>query len=32
MQKNRRKRFGFMLKGIYDGLLGRKGSYDKHWK
>lgn len=32
MQKNRRKRLGFMLKGIYDGLLGKKGSYDKHWK
>ena len=32
MQKNRRNRAGFMLKGIYDGLLGRKGPYDQHWK
>lgn len=32
MQKDRHKRIGFMLKGIYDGVLGRKGPYDQHWK
>ena len=32
MQKNRLKRLGFMLKGIIDGVLGRKGPYKSHWK
>jgi len=32
MQKNRRKRLTFMLKGIFDGIIGRKGSYESHWK
>jgi rhamnosyltransferase len=32
MQENRFERLGFMLKGIYDGLLGRKGTYNKHWQ
>jgi rhamnosyltransferase len=32
MQENRFERLGFMLKGIYDGLLGRKGAYNKHWQ
>lgn len=32
MQSNRRKRFGYMLKGIFDGICGRSGSYDKHWR
>ncbi|AZN31613.1 rhamnosyltransferase [Pseudoalteromonas agarivorans] len=32
MQKNRLKRLGFMLQGIVDGVLGRKGPYKSHWK
>ena len=32
MQKNRLKRLGFMLQGIIDGVLGRKGPYKSHWK
>lgn len=32
MQKHKRKRLGFMLKGIFDGILGRKGPYKTHWK
>lgn len=32
MQKNRLKRLGFMLQGIIDGALGRKGPYKSHWK
>ena len=32
MQHNRRKRLGFMLKGIFDGVIGRKGPYQSNWK
>ena len=31
MQTNRRQRLGFMLRGIYDGILGRTGAYKNHW-
>ncbi|WP_462169253.1 glycosyltransferase family 2 protein [Pseudoalteromonas lipolytica] len=31
LQQKRAKRLSFMLKGLYDGLLGRKGAYTKHW-
>ncbi|WP_137222052.1 glycosyltransferase family 2 protein [Shewanella sp. MEBiC00475] len=31
MQTNKRKRFTYMVRGIWDGILGRSGAYNKHW-
>ncbi|GGP95453.1 glycosyltransferase family 2 protein [Shewanella ulleungensis] len=31
MQTNKRKRLVYMVRGIWDGLLGRSGAYNKHW-
>ncbi|WP_394128918.1 glycosyltransferase family 2 protein [Shewanella maritima] len=31
MQSDRRLRAQYMLRGLYDGLLGKKGAYHIHW-